>query len=179
MRIDLKYKIDAVNPVSKKEHDSDDSVLMLAKDRAFLNILPRYIAELIKLGADPKQVMGARLLMARIEEYQDVNGSKVPDMSSGEAVIMPQPQIKWFQFPNPVKLGTVNGGHINETYVSFIFDNTKTTDHWATFGRPAAAAIYRDRKLPFYDIECEKDNFELPHEVLTEKQLKERLKPVV
>ena len=79
MVIDRKYKISAVNPCSGNIHTENDAVLFLAKDQAFLNVLPKYLEESRKLGANPAHLESIQLLIERVTEYQMNNGSKVPD----------------------------------------------------------------------------------------------------
>lgn len=86
MNIDRKYTILAVNPSSGREHTEEDSVLFLAKDRAFLAILPKYLEECRRLGSNPDHLASVSLLIDRVTEYQKLHDSKVPDTVGAEAV---------------------------------------------------------------------------------------------
>lgn len=80
MDIDRKYIISALNPCSGAHHTQEDSVLFLAKDKAFLTAaLPAYRAECVKLGANPAHIESIDLLIGRVQQYQDEIESKVPD----------------------------------------------------------------------------------------------------
>jgi len=79
MTIDRKYTILATNPCSGSTHTEADSVLFLAKDRAFLEgALPAYRAKCVELGANPAHIESIDLLIERVRLYQEAL-SKVPD----------------------------------------------------------------------------------------------------
>jgi hypothetical protein len=78
--IDKKFYIIGMNTMTGACHSHEDSVLFLAKDRAFLEgALPGYLAKCIELGADETQIQSLELLIERVRAYQTKNGSKVPD----------------------------------------------------------------------------------------------------
>lgn len=78
--IDLKYEISAVNPCSQNRHSHFDSVLFLAKDRAFLEgALPGYRSKCIELGANPAHIASIDLMIQRVRRYQTDVEQKVPD----------------------------------------------------------------------------------------------------
>lgn len=79
MNIDRKYVINAHNPASGRVHTSEDSVLFLAKDQAFLATLPTYRQKCIELGAAPEHIQSIDLLIERVTEYQRNIEAKVPD----------------------------------------------------------------------------------------------------
>lgn len=79
MVIDRKYKIQATNPCSGTTHTEEDSVLFLAKDKAFLAALPTYRRESEKLGANPAHLESIDLLIERVTKYQTEIESKIPD----------------------------------------------------------------------------------------------------
>lgn len=79
MNIDRKYKISAVNPCSGNTHAENDSILFLAKDRAVPAMLRAYRTESERLGANPAHLESIDLLLGRVEEYQLLVESKVPD----------------------------------------------------------------------------------------------------
>lgn len=78
--IDRKYKINAINPCSGNTHTEQDSVLFLAKDKAFLEAaLPAYRQRCIELGANPAHIQSIDLLIERVAEYQRNIKSETPD----------------------------------------------------------------------------------------------------
>lgn len=78
--IDRKYIINAINPCSKNVHTEKDSVLFLAKDKAFLEgALPGYKQKCIELGANPAHIESIDLLIERVKKYQEEIESKTPD----------------------------------------------------------------------------------------------------
>ena len=80
MDIDRKYTINAVNPCSGNTHTEKDSVLFLAKDKAFLEgALPGYRAKCIEMGANAAHIESIDLLIERVRRYQESIEAKVPD----------------------------------------------------------------------------------------------------
>ncbi len=78
--IDRKYTINAVNPCSGNVHTEKDSVLFLAKDKAFLEGgLPGYRAKCIEMGANPAHIESIDLLIDRVRSFQESIEAKVPD----------------------------------------------------------------------------------------------------
>ena len=105
MNIDRKYQIRAVNPCSGNTHDESDSILFLAKDRAVPEMLRAYRAEIERLGANPAHLESIDLLLARVQHYQRVVESKIPDTDlpceirrcvDGEGIddAAPKPEVK-------------------------------------------------------------------------------------
>ena len=82
MVIDRKYKILAVNPCSGNVHTEEDAVVFLAKDRAFPYALEEYLRQCKKLQCDDIHLESIRLLIARVDSYQEKMGSKVPDTNT-------------------------------------------------------------------------------------------------
>jgi hypothetical protein len=79
MTIDWRYKINAVNPCSGNTHDENDSILLLAKDKAVPMALLSYRDESLRLGANLAYIHSIDLLIERVDEYQRKIESKVPD----------------------------------------------------------------------------------------------------
>jgi len=80
MDIDRKYIISALNPCSGSHHTQEDSVLFLAKDKAFLEgVLPGYRAKCVELGANSAHIESIDLLIDRVKLYQESVEVKVPD----------------------------------------------------------------------------------------------------
>ncbi|OGT89250.1 MAG: hypothetical protein A2514_07805 [Gammaproteobacteria bacterium RIFOXYD12_FULL_61_37] len=77
--IDWKYKIQATNPCSGNAHTEQDSILFLAKDRAVPAMLRAYLAECERLGTGEAHREAIRLMIGRVERFQQEIESKVPD----------------------------------------------------------------------------------------------------
>ena len=77
--IDRKYKILAINPVSGGIHTEDDAILFLVKDLAVLPMLETYLEECSLLGCEDTHIDSLNLLIERIENYQKIVGTKIPD----------------------------------------------------------------------------------------------------
>lgn len=84
MRIDAKYTFVAVNPTTNNYHTHEDAFVVLAKDKAFLAVMPAYLEKLIEFGADERQIAAAEAMMRRIISFQSEFGSKVPDCGEAE-----------------------------------------------------------------------------------------------
>lgn len=71
--IDRKYIINAENPCSGSKHTEKDSVLFLAKDKAFLEgALPGYREKCIELGSNQEHIDSIDLLIGRVAEFQKI-----------------------------------------------------------------------------------------------------------
>lgn len=66
----------------------DQWVVFLAKDTAFFNILPLYLEECARLGADAEQLRATGLLLANVIKWREANPNecKVPD-AAGERML--------------------------------------------------------------------------------------------
>lgn len=80
MIVDRKFRIHAKSREHDHHYSELDSVLFLAKDRAFLVALAAYLTECRRLGCDERQIAGAEGLYARVKEYQATNPTKIPDV---------------------------------------------------------------------------------------------------
>ena len=83
--IDRKFTILAASLEHGRLHDENDSVLFLAKDRAFVAVLPAYRDECAALGAGGRQLAGIDRLIERVNAYQAANPDvvKIPDVDDG------------------------------------------------------------------------------------------------
>lgn len=66
----------------------DEYVVFLAKDTAFANILPKYRAECVSLGADQEQIAAVDRMIQRLRAWRLTNPDrlKVPD-AKGEKLL--------------------------------------------------------------------------------------------
>jgi hypothetical protein len=84
---DMNTKLDAkfFGVVVKAKDNSivpdDEYVVFLAKDTAFFNVLPAYLAECIKLGADAEHIASVERMISRATHWRIANPHrlKVPD----------------------------------------------------------------------------------------------------
>ena len=84
--IDRKFRIEAICVAHRHRYTEEDSVLFKAADAAFNRaVMDAYKREAIKLGANPRQILGIDLLIERIEKYKALNPDKVkvPDVDEG------------------------------------------------------------------------------------------------
>lgn len=79
MTIDRKYKILAVNPNTGGVHDSEDSVLFLAKDVALIPTLETYHKTCKEMGCGINHILSVELLIARVKDYQRERITAIPD----------------------------------------------------------------------------------------------------
>ena len=84
--VDRKFKILAVNPITRKHHTEEDSLLLCAKDKAVPAALLAYANECELIGANQEHINSVYLLRKRVLDFQDQLGSKVPD-SLGEEIV--------------------------------------------------------------------------------------------
>lgn len=92
--VDRKFTILATSKEHGRNHTEVDSVLFLAKDKAFLPTLRFYYRECADLGADQRQLEGIALLIARVERWQREHpeAMKVADVDqgpAGDAIVAP------------------------------------------------------------------------------------------
>ncbi len=81
--IDRKFIIHAQSRRSKKIYNEQSGVLFLARDKAFLLTLPDYLKRCNELGADAAQIASVKLLIERVQKYQNDHPDevKVPDVN--------------------------------------------------------------------------------------------------
>jgi hypothetical protein len=95
-RIDRKFTFSGICTEHRAAHAVShmDAVVFLARDRALVPTLHFYQTRCQQLGADPRQVEGIRLLIARVERWQAEHPEelKVPDVDNtpeGLAIVAP------------------------------------------------------------------------------------------
>lgn len=66
----------------------DEYVVFLAKDNAFAEILPEYLAKCIELGCDAEQAQAVTRMIERLHAWRKANSDrcKVPD-AAGERML--------------------------------------------------------------------------------------------
>lgn len=82
--IDRKFRLLAVNPVTGKIYTEDNAMVFCAKDKAVPAALKAYREECIRYGANPEHLESIGLLIDRVELYQRVVESRVPDTVGDE-----------------------------------------------------------------------------------------------
>lgn len=84
--IDRKFSFNATHNTKGTVHTEEDSVLFLAKDKLLPDLLGRYEHLCTINGVGSDQIIGVRLLRARVEEYQKNNPEivKLPDIDEGD-----------------------------------------------------------------------------------------------
>lgn len=80
--IDRKFKIIAHCKAHQHRYTEANAVLFVAKDKAFLAVLPEYRRICQELGAKEDQLKGIDLLIERVKRFQAENPDKikVPDV---------------------------------------------------------------------------------------------------
>ncbi len=84
MVIDRKFIIAAQNPINGKKYSQENALLLCAHDRAVPAALHAYLEACNRLGANGEHIESIRLLIQRVEHYQENFGSKVPDTIGAE-----------------------------------------------------------------------------------------------
>lgn len=69
--------------------NDDEWVLFLAKDNAFAAVLPLYLEECIKQGADDRQIEGVKELIERVNIWRRAHPDKchVPDIAASDKLL--------------------------------------------------------------------------------------------
>lgn len=83
-KIDRKFELLAVNPVTGKIYTEDNAMVFCAKDKAVPAALKAYRTECERIGANPEHILSVSLLIERVEQYQLVIESRVPDTVGDE-----------------------------------------------------------------------------------------------
>ncbi|MHB1183368.1 MAG: hypothetical protein ACYC4A_01530 [Desulfobulbia bacterium] len=78
-RIDRKFKLLAVNPVTGKIYTEENAMVFCAKDAALPAALQAYLVECARIGANPEHLQSVGLLIERVVAYQREVQSRVPD----------------------------------------------------------------------------------------------------
>lgn len=84
MIIDRKFKILAVNPVTKNIYTERNAILLCAKDKAIIAALKAYKKECVLLGANSEHIQSVGLLIERVEDFQKNVESRIPDTVGDE-----------------------------------------------------------------------------------------------
>lgn len=82
--IDRKFKLLAVNPISHKIYDSTNALLLCAKDKAVPVALKAYRKECKRIGSNSEHLVSIGLLIERVEYFQKMVISKIPDTIGDE-----------------------------------------------------------------------------------------------
>ena len=82
MVIDRKYRIIAINPCSGNVHTEKDAIVFLAKDSALPYALEEYLKQCKRLHCDETHLKSMRLLIARVDEYQNNVKVEIPDTNT-------------------------------------------------------------------------------------------------
>jgi hypothetical protein len=77
--IDRKFKILAVNPCNGKHYTERNAVLLCAKDKAVVPALQAYREACIDLGCGSEHIQSIQLLIQRVQSYQRMVESRIPD----------------------------------------------------------------------------------------------------
>jgi hypothetical protein len=88
MKLDAKFYGNIFKIKDNSTVPDDEYVVFLAKDNAFANILPQYLAECIRLGADKEQVEAVTRIMDRLFTWRQAHPDrlKTPD-AAGERLL--------------------------------------------------------------------------------------------
>lgn len=84
MNIDRKFNINAVNPATGKVYTQNNSILLVAKDKALIPTLTYYLEQCRHLGSNPEHLESIGLLIDRVREFQLNEGCKTPDTVGDE-----------------------------------------------------------------------------------------------
>jgi len=82
--IDRKFKLLAVNPVTGKIYTEETAMVFCAKDKAVPAALKAYREECVRYGANPEHIESVGLLIERVELYQRMVETRVPDTVGDE-----------------------------------------------------------------------------------------------
>ena len=83
-KIDRKFVIMAHNAVNGKPYSEFNSFLFCAKDEAVPAALKAYMKECARIGASPEHIESVRLLLGRVEQFQQEITSHIPDTIGNE-----------------------------------------------------------------------------------------------
>ena len=87
-KLDAKFYGHIFKAKDNSHVDEDEWCVFLAKDNAFANVLPMYLEECIRLGADEEQVAAVQRMIGRLHTWRTNNPDriKVPD-AAGERLL--------------------------------------------------------------------------------------------
>jgi hypothetical protein len=88
MKLDAKFYGDIRKVKDDSQVPEDEYIVFLAKDNAFAAVLPMYLAECIKLGADAEQIDAVKRMIGRLDAWRTANPHrlKTPD-AAGERLL--------------------------------------------------------------------------------------------
>lgn len=75
--IDRKFMFNAICVEHGHQHDQNDAMIFLAKDKALVPTLEFYKEQCWQFGSKPEQIVGIELLIARVKRYQENHPDKV------------------------------------------------------------------------------------------------------
>jgi methylaspartate ammonia-lyase len=87
-KLDAKFYGTVIKAKDNTIVDAAEWCVFLAKDNAFANVLPMYLEECIKLGADQDQIDAVLRMITRLTDWRLLNPDrcKVPD-AAGERLL--------------------------------------------------------------------------------------------
>ena len=77
MKLDAKFYGVIVKAKDGSILADDEYVVFLAKDTAFANILPAYLAECKALGCDEEQIAAVGAMIGRLREWRTKNSNRL------------------------------------------------------------------------------------------------------
>lgn len=89
MKLDAKFYGVIVKAKDRSILADDEYVVFLAKNTAFANILPAYLAECRDLGCDEEQIIAVSQMIERLREWRSTNFHRLkkPD-AKGETLLV-------------------------------------------------------------------------------------------
>ncbi len=80
MKIDRKFRLLAINPVTGKHYSEQDAIVLCAKDAAVPAALEAYRDKCIELGANIEHIHSVELMLRRVLDFQKKRGGgRTPD----------------------------------------------------------------------------------------------------
>jgi len=79
MKIDRKFKMIAVNPVTGKVYTEENALVLCAKDAAVPAALEAYRNKCVQLKANREHIASIELLLQRVLQFQMDHERRIPD----------------------------------------------------------------------------------------------------